>query len=128
MHYGQIGITGQWQAFGMLNFDFWAKFGVGGDICGEHQVIRTLDNSVVFRDIRGQDSGFTYCTELGVQAVLPLNSTFSLHGGYDVFILNRIALAPDQMDFNDNANAGTQVQQRGDLVLHGANFGITAVW
>jgi len=128
LHGIQIGAQGQWSLFDLVNFDFWAKFGVYGDIAGEHQIVRDLNNTVVFRDTRGRDTATSLVTDVGVQVVMPLGSSWSLHGGYSVMIINDIALAPDQMDFNINASAGTRVNTKSDLVLHGVNVGLTAVW
>jgi hypothetical protein len=128
LHGIQIGAQGQWSLFDLVNFDFWAKFGVYGDIAGQHQIVRDLNNTVVFRDTRGRDTATSLVTDVGVQVVMPLGSSWSLHGGYSAMIINDIALAPDQMDFNINASAGTRVNTKSDLVLHGVNVGLTAVW
>jgi hypothetical protein len=130
MHMAQIGIVGQWQAFGLVNFDFWAKYGIGADEVSTRMVMNDNGNSTVLTPPTGvgRDSGFTSVAEFGIQAVIPLNATFSLHGGYDVFFINRVALAPDQFTFSTTDGAGTHPDLRGDIFMHGANVGITAVW
>jgi hypothetical protein len=123
---GQIGILGQWQAFGLVDFDFFAKFGVFENYAQEHQV---LNDPIFFRDTAGHHSEAAYVTELGAQIVVPLGPSFSFHVGYDVFFIDRIALAPDQYDFNvGTVSDGTRVNPRGDMVLQGVNLGLKVVW
>ena len=58
---GQIGILGQWQAFGLVDFDFFAKFGVFENYAQERQV---LNDPIFFRDTFGHHSEAAYVTEL----------------------------------------------------------------
>ena len=91
----------------------------------EHQV---LNDPIFFRDTSGHHSEAAYVTELGHQIVVPLGPAFSFHVGYEVYFIDRIALAPDQYDFNvGNEVDGTRVNNRGDMVLQGVNLGLTAV-
>jgi hypothetical protein len=123
---GQIGIMGQWQACGLIDFDFVAKFGVFENFAREHQV---LNDPIFFRDAEGHHSEAAYVTELGLQGVVPLGPSFNFHVGYSVYFIDRIALGPDQFDFNTGtAVDGTLVNNRGDMVLQGVNLGITAIW
>ncbi len=123
---GQIGILGQWEAFGLVDFDFVAKFGVFENYAREHQV---LNDPIFFRDAAGHHSEAAYVTELGARVVVPMGPHFSFHVGYEVYFFDRIALAPDQYDFNvGNVVDGTRVNNRGDMVLQGINLGLTAIW
>jgi hypothetical protein len=128
MHGGQIGILGQWELFGLINFDFDAKFGIFGDIVNQHQVLRDFNNTVVLRDTSGHESSVAYVTELGLVGVVPIGASFNIRCGYNVFFIDRVALAPDQLDFTDNADSGTQVHQKGDIIVQGVVLGIDAKW
>jgi hypothetical protein len=128
MNGGQIGLLGQWQAFGMLNFDFDVKFGIFGDSITQSQVVRDLDNTVIARSTVGEKDGVAYVTELGIRAVVPLGATFNVTCGYNVFFIDRVALAPDQLDFSNDASSGTQVRQSGDIVMQGVTVGLNARW
>jgi hypothetical protein len=128
MHGGQIGILGQWELFGLINFDFDAKFGIFGDIVNQHQVLRDFNNTVVLRDTSGHESSVAYVTELGLVGVVPLGASFSVRCGYNVFFIDRVALAPDQLDFTDNADSGTTAHQKGDIIVQGVVLGIDAKW
>ena len=128
LHGGQIGVQGQWSLFDLVNFDFWAKFGVFADVAGQHQILRDLNNTVVLRDTRGSSTEASYISEVGAQIMIPLGASLSVHAGYDVFFINHVALAPEQFDFGNQLDSGTHVRHTGDFVLHGVNVGLTAVW
>ena len=128
MYGGQIGMQGRWTLFDLLGFDFGAKFGVFGDRNADRQVMYDLNNSVIDPPFptSAKNQSTAYIGELSAQMVLPINSSISIHGGYSVMFINQIALAPDQATFQ--LDSGTHVDMRGDIILHGANFGVTAVW
>jgi hypothetical protein len=125
---GQIGILGQWELLGLLFFDFDVKFGIFGNATSQNQIVRDLNNSVVVRNTTGKGEGAAYVTELGIRAVVPMGATFNITCGYNVFFMDRVALAPDQLDFTNNAASGTRIHQKGDLVMQGVTLGLNARW
>ncbi len=128
MHGGQIGILGQWELFGLINFDFSAKFGIFGDIVGSRQNV--VDSGLLVFSGAGSESSVAYVTELGLVAVMPIGASFNVRCGYNAMFIDRVALAPDQLDFltNPNVSFGSQVQQKGDLIVQGVILGIEAKW
>ncbi len=128
LHGAQIGILGEWEAFGHVCFDFTAKFGVFNNHASQNQVLRDLDNTDLRRNTGGSDDDVAYVSELGAQLVVPLGPIFSIQGGYNVFFINRVALAPDQFDFTLDADSGQSVTGGSNIVFHGANVGFTAIW
>ncbi|HTQ39944.1 MAG TPA: hypothetical protein VMJ32_13025 [Pirellulales bacterium] len=130
MNGGQIGILGRWQMFGLLDFDFDAKFGVMANAAHENQIAFDPVDQFI-GPASGSKTRVAYVTELGIQGVIPLGSSVSFHAGYNVYFIDRAALAPDQYDFNSfglTSDGGTQVNNHGDIVLQGINTGITVVW
>ncbi len=124
----QVGILGEWEFWGLLNFDFFAKTGIFCNNSTEHQVLGDFGNTVILRDTTGSRTDVAYLSELAAQVVVPLGSHFSITGGYRVLFLNQMAAAPNQFDFTDNADSGTHVNSSSNIVLHGANLGLTAKW
>ncbi len=125
---GQIGIVGEWEFWGLVNFDFFAKTGIFGNFSTEHQTLGDFGNSVLLRDTGGSRTDVAYVSELAAQVLVPLGSHFSITGGYRVLFLNQMATAPNQFDFTDNLESGTHVNSTSNIVLHGANLGLTAKW
>jgi hypothetical protein len=131
MNGAQIGTMGRWQLFGLLNFDFDAKFAVMGDAAKTQQNAIDATGAPVTTDpVEGTKTRVAFVSELGLQAVMPIGESFSVHAGYNVFFIDRVALAPDQFDFDlgSSPSAGTFVNNHGDVVLQGVNVGFTAVW
>lgn len=129
MNGGQIGGMGRWEMFGLFDFDFDAKFAVMGDAARIQQ--EATDNAGnPIGPATGTKTRVAFVTELGAQLVLPIGASWSAHCGYNVYFIDRVALAPDQFDFNlgGDAAAGTLVNNHGDIVLQGVNLGVTAVW
>ncbi len=131
MNGGQIGALGRWQLFGMFDFDFDAKFAVMGDAARtEQNAVDATGTPVTLSPVEGTKTRVAFVSELGLQAVLPLGASLSAHAGYNVYFIDRVALAPDQFAFGlgTNPDAGTNVNNHGDIVLQGVNVGLTAVW
>lgn len=124
----QIGILGQYEAFGMVNFDFAAKWGIYGNSSLQHQILRDNDNEDLVRDTTGTDTDVAYVSELNARLVVPLGPTFSVQAGYDVLFINRLALATQQYDFDVDSTAGTFVSGGRNLIIHGVSGGLTAKW
>jgi hypothetical protein len=129
MNGGQIGALGRWEMFGLFDFDFDAKFAVMGDAARTQQnAIDATGSPVTLSPILGSKTRVSFVTELGLQAVLPIGPSLSAHAGYNVFFIDRVALAPDQFDFDLPSATSAQVNNHGDIVLQGVNVGVTAVW
>jgi hypothetical protein len=132
MNGGQVGVLGRWEMFGLVDFDFDAKFAVmGNEARIDQEAIDSTGTPVSFPGVvYGSKTRVAYVTELGLQGVIPLGASFSFHAGYNVYFIDGVALAPDQFDFNigSSADAGTHVHNHGDIVLQGVNVGLTAVW
>jgi hypothetical protein len=125
---GQVGIVGQWEFMGHINFDFFAKTGIFANTSSEHQTLGDFGNTVILRDVTGTRTDVAYLSELAAEVSVPLGSVFSIQGGYRVLFLNQMAVAPGQFDFTDNADSGTHVNSSSNIVMHGANLGLTAKW
>lgn len=124
----QIGLLGQYELFGLVNFDFYGKFGVMANYARQSQVVRDIDNTVVLRDASGTRTDVAFVSEVRAEFIVPLGPVWSVQSGYTVFFINRVALAPDQYDFSFTATSGTGVNQGNNLIMHGAHLGVTARW
>jgi hypothetical protein len=129
MNGGQIGGMGRWEMFGLIDFDFDAKFAVMGDAARVEQNASDATDSPV-GSAEGNKTRVAFVTELGAQLVLPIGPSWSAHCGYNVFFIDRVDLAPDQFAFGlgSSSAAGTHPNNHGDIVLQGVNLGVTARW
>jgi hypothetical protein len=64
--------------------------------------------------------------DLNFNAIYHLNETWGLRAGYNLVWIDGVALAPDQLDF-ENLDEPRFVSS-GGVFLHGANFGLEARW
>ncbi|MCE9527444.1 MAG: BBP7 family outer membrane beta-barrel protein [Planctomycetales bacterium] len=78
--------------------------------------------------IRADGTGVAALGEIGATAIRPINDTWSLRLGYMALGLGGVALAPDQLDFTDNFNSGSNLQKNGWIFVHGAVMGAEARW
>jgi len=80
------------------------------------------------RDVTGSRDGVAMLGELGVVLIRPLNECWNLRLGYTAIGLGGVALAPDQLDFTDTFESGTEVHNTGWLFAHGAVAGLERRW
>ena len=58
-----------------------------------------------------------------------LTDVWSAKAGYNAILIENLALAPDQLDFDFAASpSGNVLHRDGGLLLHGANVGLEARW
>jgi hypothetical protein len=98
MHGAQIGVLGQFEALGLVNFDLAGKFGVVANASRQSQTVRDLNNTDLFRATSGERTDVAFVSELRAQAIFPLGPVWSVQTGYTIFFVNRVALAPEQYD------------------------------
>ncbi len=120
---GQIGV--RWnKCVGPLNVKLTSKGGLFFNDASQLQFVSDLDNGFNFRNSRGDDTtSSAFIIDLGVDAGLCLTEFMSLRGGYNLMWVDRLALAPDQLDFTDTPFSGTGISTNGNAFFHGFNAG-----
>jgi len=76
----------------------------------------------------GSGSAVAYMGEFNVTGLFRLNDVWNLRAGYNVMWIGGLALAPDQLDFSADIEAGQRLDRTGGILLHGVNLGIEARW
>ena len=82
----------------------------------------------VIRDVTGSRDGVAMLGEISIVAIRPLNECWNLRLGYTALGLGGVALAPDQLDFTDTLDSGTDVHHTGWIFAHGALAGLERRW
>lgn len=124
---GQLGAKFE-QCFCGLELQLFGKAGIYDNFT--HQNTRLADDNNTF-PIRNSETGGTavsFVYEAGINGTAHFNKFLSLRGGYNVMWIDRLARAPDQLDFTDTPGSGTDLVRNGTAFLHGASIGLEANW
>ncbi|MGI9516589.1 MAG: BBP7 family outer membrane beta-barrel protein [Pirellulaceae bacterium] len=120
---GQLGLR-YGHCCGCWTFDATGKVGAYYNNASQNQTVNDLDNGFNFRTARGDGSTTAWTVDLGANASILLTQSLALRGGYQAIWINRVALAPDQLDFTDTPTSGTGINISGSTLLHGFNIGL----
>jgi hypothetical protein len=120
---------------GMIFRQDWDLFTVEGTgkagmyVNNDHQSNKIIDfGNFVFRDASAKGSNQSFVGELNLNGVYRVSGNWQVRMGYNLIWVNRLVLAPDQIDFTDTAISGTNLYHRGNVLMHGASFGLEASW
>ncbi|MDX1946934.1 MAG: BBP7 family outer membrane beta-barrel protein [Pirellulaceae bacterium] len=113
---------------GRLGWEAVGKGGIFGNDAIQRQLVRDNDNTFVLRNARDRSTVVSFVGDFNLTGKYALNDCWSVRAGYFVMVVSGVALAPDQLDFNDDLDSGTNLATGGDLFLHGANLGLEARW
>jgi hypothetical protein len=123
---GQLGLrTGRLRD--RWGWDLTLKAGLYGSVLSQEQLLLDNNNVFVLRDASARTGSAAFLGDIHLAGFYQLNDVWSLRGGYYAMYVAGIALAPDQLDFDNLVTSGQQVS-RGDLFLHGASLGLEARW
>jgi hypothetical protein len=118
-------------AFCRWSMQLIGKAGIFYNDAQQRQVVTDFPNNptpFVLRDARGSGAGVAMLGELGVVFMRPLSDHWYLRIGYTAIGLGGVALATDQLNFNDTALSGTGLAHTGWFFAHGGLFGLQANW
>jgi hypothetical protein len=123
---GQVGLrTGR--LCGRWSWDATLKVAVFGSILAQDQSLLDADNTFVLRDASALCGTASILGDLQIAGSYRLNHVWALRAGYNLMYVNGIALAAEQLNFDNLADSGQHLQ-RSDWFLHGASLGIEARW
>ncbi|MCC7085376.1 MAG: hypothetical protein IT427_10250 [Pirellulales bacterium] len=124
---GQIGANAiLWDRGGPLRVNVVGKAGV---YLGHASNDAGFDGSpIISLQTQSVTDRCSFFGELGLNASWRFNSTWALRGGYQVYWLEGVAMAPNQVLSTDLAGQGGGINGAGGLFLHGAHVGLEATW
>src|SRR6185437_4272288 len=84
-----------------------------------HQSNQIIDfGNFVFRSASARGSNQSFVAETNLNGIYRLNGNWKFRLGYNLIWVNRVALAPDQIDFTDTAASGLNLYHRGNVLMH----------
>ena len=113
---------------GQIEYTITGKAGIYGNNARQSNHIDDLNNTFLVRDTLAHGGTAAMVGDLNFLATYRLSTHWAVRGGYNLLWIEGLALAPDQLDFNTDANAGTAINNHAGLFLHGANVGVEARW
>ncbi len=118
----QVGITSvpDMPLFGWHCLSWFGKAGVFGNDAQQQTV---LDTSPIGQVVTETPGTSTLVYEFGIGLDLPLRDCISIQGGYSALILQRVAVASDQLQEIDFLTA-TGSDNRGTVMYHGVNLSL----
>jgi hypothetical protein len=72
------------------------------------------------------DGGVAFVGDLNFTGIYQLNPVWGFRLGYNLFWIEGVALAPDQLDFTNTTGSGTDLEGDGGVFLHGVSVGLEA--
>jgi hypothetical protein len=114
---------------GRWNWEVTGKAGIYANDMEQHQDPIIDFPGFVFRTGRGSDeTGVAFVGDLNFSAIYQLDRVWGLRVGYNLIWIEGIALAPDQLDFTNAPDSGTELHDGGGVFLHGVNVGVEGRW
>jgi hypothetical protein len=113
-------------ACGKWSYDLTGKAGVYGNWASSSQSIE--DAGTALRNVRTTSTAVAFLGELGFNLNYQFSQNWFLLGGYQVYWVDGVALAPNQLDFTNTASSGTTLDKKGSLFMQGTNAGLMARW
>jgi hypothetical protein len=125
---GQIGGRVLENCCGNFSYDLTGKAGVYGNVIRESQNVTDFANFGTVRNTKADGGQVAFIGDVEFNASYQFSQCLSLRGGYQVYWVEGLALAPNQLDFTDTATSGTGLNKTGGLFMHGAHLGLQARW
>jgi hypothetical protein len=114
---------------GRLGCELTGKTGIFGNACQQRQYVTDFPPPFMLRPLTRSEGGqFAFVGELGVTLRYQLTDIWAARGGYNLMLIEGVALAPDQLDFTNTSESGTRLVSTGSVFLHGVSAGLEARW
>lgn len=125
----QLGADLLWHATQRFSLQAGAKGAMLGNSAVRHGYIEYEWSGFSFRDDTGaRGQNLSSIVEAGLFGIFQATPSVRLRAGYQVLMVGGLALAPTQLNFGDDLEAGSDVKQQGSTVFHGPSCGLEATW
>ena len=125
---GQIGARLR-RTVNRFGWELTGKAGIYGNSAEQTQTVIDFPNFPLRPTTSASGSATAFVGEINLSGIYRLTDVWSAKAGYNAILIENLALAPDQLDFDFAASpSGTVLHRDGGLLLHGANVGLEARW
>lgn len=120
---GQIGL--RWTVRqGAWFFQSQAKVGLYANPNHQEQQVRDLDDALLIRNTRSEHTNASVVPELEFALGYKVTPNVALRAGCLLTWVEGISLAPDQLDFTNTANSGTDLNDTDSFLAYGVTLGL----
>jgi len=114
---------------GRFGWDGTGFGGIFGNDAQQTQSVTDFPNFALRPTVSSSQGGAAFVGGGNLSGLYQFNNVWNLRVGYNVMLIEGLALAPDQLDYDfAAAQGGTQLNNDGGMFLHGANIGLAANW
>ena len=116
-----------WQR-GDLSVDAWVKVGVFSNSADQStfENLAAIGGGTANAGASGDQTAFA--SELGLNGLFQLTDMLAIRAGYQVFWIDRLALAPEQLDNTNPSIPLATLDLSGDLFIHGGFIGLEGLF
>jgi hypothetical protein len=104
------------------------KAGAYVNIARQSTLMRDVGNTVVLRDFTDHEDEFAFIGEVGLFCSYQVSRHMALIAGYQVIVVDGLALAPEQLDFTTTPSSGSGLNDNGTLIFDGARAGLRIIF
>jgi Putative beta barrel porin-7 (BBP7) len=123
---GQVGVRLR-RCCGLWSLEGTAKAGLYYNHADQSQTVTDFPNFRV-RDTSSNDDNLAFLAELNASVIRQVADHCYVRAGYNLILIDGIALAPHQLDFTLTGTSGTATKTSGTMLLHGVNIGVEFRW
>lgn len=122
----QLGTDWSFGLCDRLAVNVWGKAGLFANIDAQKSnIVDDFGGAYSTQRHRTQLAGLI---EVGVLGELAIKRNWSLFGGYQVYHLSGVALAPDQIDYMNSPTSQTYLNDKASVTYHGPSAGLEVRW
>lgn len=115
--------------WGVISTEAVAKAGAYANDASQSQYLADFpDNFLLLGPVGASSTNVAFAGEINLSVIYQITTNWGLRAGYNVFLIDGVALAPNQADFTFTDDTGRTINQDSSILLHGFHIGIEARW
>lgn len=125
-----VQLGARWRRWGSrFGWEAGGSAGIFGNAAQEKQSVTDFPDFPLRPTVSNNGGQVAFVGGMNLSGLYRLNEVWNLRAGYNILLIEGLAMAPDQLDFDfASATGGTQLHDGGGIFLHGINVGVEARW